>query len=83
MDEIAALAQVLDIAGNLSVVGLLLTSVWAFSTGRIVPKSVMDRMLEEASNRTNKVVRELIATMKAEIYHAVRDGVRDGREKQS
>lgn len=71
--EIEQVKLFLGIIESGGVIVLLVLVGWAFYTGKVVPRNVVQAMLDEADNRTVKMVREL----RADIRAAVRDGVMD------
>lgn len=71
--EMEQITLLLDIIKSGGVVTLLVIVGWAFYSGKVVPRSVVEAMLDEADNRTVKMVKEL----RADIRAAVRDGVMD------
>ncbi len=78
MGNIEVVSKLMEIAGNLSVVGLLFGLVWAFFTGKLIPKNMLDSMMREADNRTAKLVKEILVALRGE----VRDGVRDAMDER-
>lgn len=71
--EIEQIKLFLDIIQSGGAVTALAIISWAFYTGKVVPRNVVETMLDEADSRTMKLVREL----RDDIRAAVRDGVTD------
>lgn len=71
--EIEQIKLLLDIIKSGGAVAALTIISWAFYTGKVVPRNVVETMLDEADSRTMKLVREL----RDDIRAAVRDGVTD------
>lgn len=71
MNELEAIQQVTTILGNLGYVGLLIAIVLAFYRGLVIPFHLVERMLEEAEQRTVKIVAEI----RHEIQAAVKQGI--------
>lgn len=67
MEDPISWVQIVNTAG---VIGLLILQVWAFWSGTVVPKTIVDRILKEAEQRTTK--------MSGEIKDGIKDAVRDG-----
>lgn len=71
MNELEAIQQVTTILGDLGYVGLLIIIVSAFYRGLVIPAHLVERMLEEAEQRTVKIVGEI----RHEIQSAVKQGI--------
>ena len=73
--------QWIQIVNNIGVVGVLFMIVWFFIAGRIVPVSVVDRILQEAEKRTTKMADEIKAGIKEAVREAIVQGIHEIRSQ--
>lgn len=70
IEQFKLILSFIESGGVLFLLGIV---AWAFYTGKVVPRNVVEVMLDEADSRTMKLVKEL----RDDIRTAVRDGVTD------
>ncbi len=71
MTELETIQAYTEIIGNLGYVGLLIAIVVAFYKGWVIPSHLVEKMLQEAEQRTVKIVNEI----RQEIAAAVKLGI--------
>ena len=70
--------EVLNLVGDLGVVGILGLSLWAFVKGKIVPRATVDEMKEHASTQTELLATRLAAQILEGTEKAIETGTHRG-----
>jgi hypothetical protein len=75
--------QWVQVINSVGVVGVLFMNVWFFISGRIVPLSVVDRILLEAEKRTTRMADEIKDGIKAAVKEAIVQGIHEIRNQDN
>ena len=71
MDNPVSWVEIVNSAG---IIGILIVQVWLYSTGKVISRPVVDKILNEANQRTTKLADEI----KEGIKDAVKGGIVEG-----
>jgi len=80
MDEISIVA-ITEIIGNLGTPGVLLVLLYTFMKGLIMPKDVVDKILEESHAQTLKLANEVNEGLERAVERGIRAGINGHTKK--
>lgn len=75
MNDIDSFTNIINLLSNLPATALLAVIAYAFYTGRVVPKQVIDEMIKAQDERWRLLMNQVVDEFRQVVSHAVEDGV--------
>jgi uncharacterized membrane protein YdjX (TVP38/TMEM64 family) len=72
--------DILQIGGDLTVIATLAAAIWLFMSGKIIPRSVYDEMINQNKEVTKSFLKELADTVTENLIAAIQQLLNSSRK---